>query len=81
MSIAPEIISSFGGAIGIGAVWAIRNFVSSRNGNGKLSKQDHKDLCEPIKKRLESGEMLFRDLSDKIDKNHRQTIDLIMGLK
>ena len=55
-----------------------------KNGNGKLSKSDHKELCgliqEGIQKRLDSGDLKFRDIMSKIDDNHKETVEYILEL-
>jgi hypothetical protein len=56
-----------------------------RNGSGPLSKDDHKELCSlnlgPIKQRLEGWDQQFRDVSAKIDDNHREIIGILLNNK
>lgn len=64
----------------VGGAWVAKALWSSGNGNGKLSKEDHKELCSSIKRRLDLGENQFMILADKIDKNHRETVEFILEL-
>jgi hypothetical protein len=70
MTINPELIS-IGTAVGVGMGWAAKHFQSSRNGNGKLSKDDHEKICrlttEPFKERFIQGEAEFRELRQMIE--------------
>jgi len=64
----------------VGGVWVAKALWSSQNGNGKLSKEDHKELCEPVKKRLDEGDFRFNNIMLKIDNNHKETLDYILDL-
>ena len=70
------------GATGIvvGGAWIFKTLWASQNGNGKLSKQDHRDLCEPVKRRLDDGDRRFNEIMKKIDDNHRETVEYILEL-
>jgi hypothetical protein len=68
MSIAPEIISTACGGAVIGTVWVIKTTFSNKNGNGNLSKNDHDIKCSAIQKRLDTGDIKFESLSQRIDK-------------
>lgn len=85
MSITPEIISGFGGAIGIGITWALKNHFSNRNGHTKMTKSDHDEHCRlvinPIIERLNRGDDQFDNLRTLINENHSETVHLIMELK
>jgi hypothetical protein len=64
----------------VGGAWVAKALWSSHNGNGKLSKDDHRDLCAPVKLRLDTGEQQFRDIIKKIDENHKETMHFILEL-
>jgi hypothetical protein len=66
--------------LAVGGAWIAKALWSGHNGNGKLSKDDHKELCEPVKKRLDEGDFRFQNIMQKIDNNHKETLDYILDL-
>lgn len=66
----------------VGGVWVAKTIWSGggHNGNGHLSKADHRDLCEPIKRRLDDWDRRFGEVIRKIDDNHRETVEFILEL-
>jgi hypothetical protein len=66
-NMASEILVALGGSAGMGAVWAIQHFITSRNGNGKLSKDAHDALCGAVHERLDAVDKQFKDIMEKTD--------------
>lgn len=83
-----------GGLIGgsvVGLAWFVlktgadevvrKVFHFGKNGKSNLTMEQHKELCEPIKKRLDTGDIALRDLRQAIDENHKETVKYLMEIK
>jgi hypothetical protein len=64
---ASEILAALGGSAGMGAMWAIQHFITSQNGNGKLSKKDYETSNDQMQTRLDAGDKRFENFDKRID--------------
>ena len=78
--ITDTILLNAAAGFAVGGAWVVKALWSSQNGAGKLTKDDHRDLCEPVKRRLDEGDRRFAELFRKIDDNYREMVELLLDL-
>ena len=78
--IAETILLNAATGLAVGGAWVVKALWSSQNGNGNLTKEHHRDLCESVKRRLDEGDLHFAELLKKIDSNYREVIEILLDL-